>query len=859
MRTRKKILTLGLSLTGLFLAIFGIGAITSQHHNQQASAADQTIIIDHSSVDLYDDIPQSYIDQVKNMRLNIIGESHSRGYGEGAEDLEAIDNKFATTHGNSPVAANNTLRIDHGYSANQNGSYSNYNGENIWFTNAANQQKVKDYINWSNTNSSAFPIDVIGFGWCWDLNQGAATTNPDPVYNVHWYGSSEGGPEGNKSWGLDAADTAETSNSINMDSYIAATEGYQTYIDSQNQSTKVFFSTGPVDNDGPDNTGERGYQRYLKHQHLRNYITANGGILFDYADILSHNDAGTLATETWSGHDFPIIHPDNESGNGGAHIGENGLLRLGKATWVMMARIAGWDGQPASGDTTAPTVNISYSNTNPTNLDVVLTMTTDEAVQTPTGWTKVSDTEYTLTVTENTNGEQIVTVTDLAGNSIDANYEVTNIDKEAPTATVAYSTTEPTNQDVKVTLTASEAIETPTNWTKLSDTKYKIFVDQNTSGTETVTITDLAGNTAGINYQVANIDKTAPTVTVSYSTTNLTNQNVTVSITANEYLKDISGWNKVTAQEFTKEFTKNKTKTITVKDLADNKTNAQIEITNIDKQKPTITLNGTKKIFVIQNQSFTDPGATCSDNHDDACTVNVSGDTVDTAVVGTYTITYDATDQAGNAATQKTRTVKVSPDSDNDGLTDLEETNYGTDPNDPNSIIVKTISLDEKNQPKEIAKAKLEVKAGMCNHITKFKTVSGNVNPSEKDINVIGGLDFELHCADQTESADVEVTLSDKFDDLTKVRVYKKNGNNLINITEQVTLTNTNGKTVLSYSLSDNGAWDESNTNMVIKDPIYFGIKGDSSLPNTGEMAKTASPLIITSALLIGAYIAIKK
>jgi hypothetical protein len=73
---------------------------------------------------------------------------------------------------------------------------------------------------------------------------------------------------------------------------------------------------------------------------------------------------------------------------------------------------------------------------------------------------------------------------------------------------------------------------------------------------------------------------------------------------------------------------------------------------------PVITLNDNALVGVALNDTYSDAGATATDNVDPSVTVNSSG-TVDTATVGTYTITYSATDVAGNAAVTKTRTVVV--------------------------------------------------------------------------------------------------------------------------------------------------------------------------------------------------------
>ncbi len=818
----KKILK-NLILSTTLMATLVIGYNFIQDPEQSTvKAVPAPIVIDHNSVDLYDDIPQNYIDQIKTMRLNLIGESHAQAYGAGLSLLQAQDSKFAVINSVSPAApVNDKLRFERGYSANLDGSYNPHNGEAVWYTNATNRQKVKDYINWSNTNVSGRPIAAIGFGWCWDMTRNAPSTYLDPVHNVHWYGSSVGGPDGDKPWGLNAEDSAGLGNSVNMDTYLNATKDYQDYVNSQGQDTRVFFTTGPVE--GGNNIGEKGYQRYLKHQYIRDFVNTNNGVLFDYADILAYDNAGNQETKTWNGHTFPFIHPDN-AGNDTGHIGNAGALRLGKAVWVMMARMAGWDGQPSGTDTTAPEVNVNYSTTDPTNQTVTATLTSNEDLQDISGWTKVTAREFTKEFSDNQSFT--LTVSDLANNTTNVDINVSNIDKTAPTTvSVTNSVTNPTNQDVTVTVEANEEIKVPAGWSKDGANKIKKTFSDNTSGQQTVNFTDLAGNSGSANYEVSNIDKTKPTVNAVYSITIPTNQDVIVTVVSNEDLQNISGWTKVTAQEFTKEFSSNQNFTLTVSDLAGNQQSVNIKVENIDKEKPTIALNGEEVMVVAQNSLFTDPGATCNDNYDTSCSVVIGGDTVNTSVAGQYQVTYNATDQAGNVADQKTRTVKVLADSDGDGVTDDLEANYGTDPNDANSTIVSSTTLNQADKPAAIGKAKMVVSSGMCNHITKLEALDPSV--SQAGVDFVGGLSFELHCGANAEQAKVEFTLNAHYQDLTKVKVYKKLGASLNDITSQVALANVAGKTTISYDIADNSTWDEDSSNMVIKDPIYIGLSKD--------------------------------
>jgi len=77
---------------------------------------------------------------------------------------------------------------------------------------------------------------------------------------------------------------------------------------------------------------------------------------------------------------------------------------------------------------------------------------------------------------------------------------------------------------------------------------------------------------------------------------------------------------------------------------------------------PVITLLGSSPVNIQTGTAYTDAGATATDAEDGDISANilVGGDTVNTAVVGTYVITYNVTDSAGNPAAQVSRTVNVS-------------------------------------------------------------------------------------------------------------------------------------------------------------------------------------------------------
>ena len=86
-----------------------------------------------------------------------------------------------------------------------------------------------------------------------------------------------------------------------------------------------------------------------------------------------------------------------------------------------------------------------------------------------------------------------------------------------------------------------------------------------------------------------------------------------------------------------------------------------IEGSGPDTTAPVITLNGTSTINLNPGDTYNELGATATDNIDGDISANITigGDTVNTNTLGTYTVTYNVSDAAGNAATQVVRTVIV--------------------------------------------------------------------------------------------------------------------------------------------------------------------------------------------------------
>ena len=204
------------------------------------------------------------------------------------------------------------------------------------------------------------------------------------------------------------------------------------------------------------------------------------------------------------------------------------------------------------------------------------------------------------------------TVTIKGGAIADSKFVVKVDDGKPPVLDVKYSTTEPTNKSVTVTITSNKELKEVEGW-KLSEDKLSITKEYTQNATEEITVQDFAGNTGKTKVVINNIDVTAPEVEVEYSTTETTNDPVTVTVKSNEKLKEVKGW---TLSEdkliLTKEYTDNTEETLIIYDLAGNERKIPIRIANIDKVEleakveysTTEATKGTVKVTIKANKKI---------------------------------------------------------------------------------------------------------------------------------------------------------------------------------------------------------------------------------------------------------------
>ena len=179
------------------------------------------------------------------------------------------------------------------------------------------------------------------------------------------------------------------------------------------------------------------------------------------------------------------------------------------------------------------------------------------------------------------------------------------------------------------------------------------------SYTVTYTATDSSGNEATAVVRTVNVvDTTAPVITITGDAT-VTIELGTTYTDEGATATDLSGDITVTSTSTVDtSVVGSYTVTYTATDSSGNEATAVTRTVNVvDTTAPVITITGDNPVTIELGSTYTDEGATATDLSGDITVTSTS--TVDTSVVGSYTVTYTATDSSGNEATAVTRTVNV--------------------------------------------------------------------------------------------------------------------------------------------------------------------------------------------------------
>ncbi|MDA9761281.1 Ig-like domain-containing protein, partial [Flavobacteriaceae bacterium] len=366
-----------------------------------------------------------------------------------------------------------------------------------------------------------------------------------------------------------------------------------------------------------------------------NDITAPNGTL----SAMSSSNNGV----TWTG----TFTPDADTTEG------NNVLTLAADSYTDAAGNNGPGATTANYavDTDLPemtTVSIASSTSNPTN--AATRATTDQTV--------------TLTIDADEDIAQPTVAFESGGANINGSVTYTdNNDSDASTWTASYTVNSgDTDGSVTFTLDFDDlAGNSGAQVTTVTDNS-SVEVDQTAITLSSLTIasnnnnTSLAkaDNTITLTIVAAENYSSAPTVTFTGANGNVTvaQGNDAATYTAS-YTVQSNDTNGPLAFE------------VTSTDAAGNEsTNTALINDNtgvtIDTTVPVITLDGNSTVTHEAKANYTDAGASVTDNLDSSVSDNLdSTSNVNKDLIGSYTVVYSATDAAGNAAVDVTRTVNV--------------------------------------------------------------------------------------------------------------------------------------------------------------------------------------------------------
>lgn len=268
-----------------------------------------------------------------------------------------------------------------------------------------------------------------------------------------------------------------------------------------------------------------------------------------------------------------------------------------------------------------------------------------------------------------------LTATDMAGNQDTCEATVTLKDEIAPTA-ACKDITVSLNASGQYTLTAAEVDNGSTD--NCSTVSLSIPATTYTCaniGVNVVqlTVTDGAGNTDTCLANVTVQDTTPPTVVTKNITVDLdsTGHATITPAQIENGSTDNCGVDTATFALDRTEFTcadrlVPQTVNLTVDDVNGNSASAPAQVTVRDVTPPVISVRGASEITLVTGvDCYVEEGASWTDVCDGTGEAVIGGDSVPSNCpllptdVGTYVVTYNYTDLGGNAAEQRTRTVRI--------------------------------------------------------------------------------------------------------------------------------------------------------------------------------------------------------
>ena len=426
-------------------------------------------------------------------------------------------------------------------------------------------------------------------------------------------------------------------------------------------------------------------------------ITLLGNATITIEAGMTYTDAGATATDSLDGDitaEMVVVNPVNTNVPGVYTITYNVSDAAGNNATEVTREVT-------VSDTTIPVITLLGSDT----VTVEAGTTYSDAGATASDSLDGDITAEMVVVNPvNTNVPGVYTITynvsDANGNNaVEVTREVTVSDTTIPVITLIGSPT----VTVEIGTTYTDAGATASDSFDGDITTDIVIVNPlniNVPGVYTITynVSDASGNDAlEVTRQVTVLDTTLPVITLIGSAT-VTVEAGTTYTDAGATATDSSGnditTNIVTVNPVDMAVPGIYTITYNVSDTAGNNAlEVTRQVTVSDTTIPVINLLGDNPVEIAQGEMYIDAGASASDSLDGDISTNITvTNPVDTSVQGTYTITYNVSDAAGNNAVEVTRTVHVIPSL---GIEDNNIEQIEIYPNPTSDKLFITMDIDE--------------------------------------------------------------------------------------------------------------------------------------------------------------------
>jgi hypothetical protein len=300
--------------------------LVAAHWGTSCATGGQGFVIDHNAVALFDQIPESYIQAAENEAMFFMDRSVGGNISDGLTCLSYPSDEVAPAHCKVYTHVVPEFSVSPSeVNWSRPGGYSRANWDYIYWPDGCPDWQTQLGCFFSTANLNLNNYDVMSFQYSYLEVAGGSSIASMP-----------GGFFWNNPNGLDVYDLA-------------------TYQAQHPDKTFIYWTTSLARSIGTQESESFNSQ-------MRQYAQTNGKILFDVADILSHDPYGNPCYDNRDGIPYnngnnSENHPNDglslaaicqhfTSETEGGHLGSPsaGKIRVAKAFWVLMARIAGWDG-----------------------------------------------------------------------------------------------------------------------------------------------------------------------------------------------------------------------------------------------------------------------------------------------------------------------------------------------------------------------------------------------------------------------------------------------------------------------------------------------------------------------------------